>query len=278
MTANQGVRRFGARGQDAIAKELEPLLTREVLHGVHANKLTAEQRKAALRYLMFLKEKQCGTIKGRGCADGRKQRLSKTKEETSSPNVKNEALFLSCLIDAIENRHTLVCDIPGAFMQADIDELVHVKLEGAILTVCFVLLLLSNSLSLTKMGSPYCTRSSIRLSMGLYRQRLSTFLVQTLGFTINPYDSCVTNKDIEGSQCTIAWYVDDLKISHKQESVVESIFEDLQAEFGQQAPLTVTRGKKHNYLGMDIDFSEQGKVKFTMPHMINEIVQQLPKK
>ena len=49
--------------------------------------LTKTQKKAALKYLMFLKQKRCGKIKGRGCADGRKQRVYKTKEETSSPTI-----------------------------------------------------------------------------------------------------------------------------------------------------------------------------------------------
>jgi hypothetical protein len=35
--------------------------------------LTPQQKNAALAYLMFLKRKRCGKIKGRGCADGRKQ-------------------------------------------------------------------------------------------------------------------------------------------------------------------------------------------------------------
>ena len=64
--------------------------------------LTPEERKGTLRYLMFLKEKRCGTIKGRGCADGRSQRGYMTKEETSSPTVATEALILTCVIDAIE--------------------------------------------------------------------------------------------------------------------------------------------------------------------------------
>ena len=79
---------------------------------------------------MFLKQKRCGKIKGRGCADGRKQRLYKNKEETSSPTISIEALFLTCLIDALENRCVITCDIPGAFMQTDMDELIHLKLEG----------------------------------------------------------------------------------------------------------------------------------------------------
>jgi len=35
--------------------------------------MSYEQRKKALQYLMFLKEKRDGTIKTRGCADGRSQ-------------------------------------------------------------------------------------------------------------------------------------------------------------------------------------------------------------
>ena len=35
-----------------------------------------------------------------------------------------------------------------------------------------------------------------------------------LGFKVNPYDRCVANKLIDGHQCTIVWYVDDVKVSH----------------------------------------------------------------
>ena len=78
---------------------------------------------------MYLKQKRCGRIKGRGCADGRKQRLYKTNEETSSPTVSTEALFLSSLTDAEEERKAVTVDIPGTFMHSDMDELVHMRLS-----------------------------------------------------------------------------------------------------------------------------------------------------
>ena len=81
---------------------------------------------------MFLKEKRCGTIKGRGCADGRSQRGHLTKEETSSPTVATESLILTCVIDAIERRDVAPCHIPGAFMPSDMEGKVVMKLEGAI--------------------------------------------------------------------------------------------------------------------------------------------------
>ena len=53
---------------------------------------------------MFLKEKRDGTIKGRGCADGRKQREYTNKEDASSPTVAIESVFLTSVIDAHEAR------------------------------------------------------------------------------------------------------------------------------------------------------------------------------
>jgi hypothetical protein len=79
---------------------------------------------------MFLKRKRNGTIKSRGCADGRKQREYTKKEEASSPTVAIELVMISCTIDAKEERDVETVDIPGAYMQANMDDTVHMKLEG----------------------------------------------------------------------------------------------------------------------------------------------------
>ena len=80
---------------------------------------------------MYLKQKRCGRIKGRGCADGRKQRLYKTKDETLSLTVSTEAFFFNSLIDAEEDQKVVTVDTPGAFMHSDMDEeLVHMRLSG----------------------------------------------------------------------------------------------------------------------------------------------------
>ena len=130
MSAKAGIKKFGEEGKKAIMIELEQLLYHKVMEGRDTNKLTKEQKNAALKYLMFLKEKRCGKIKGCRCADGRKQWLYKTKEETSSPTILIEALFLTSIIDTMEDRYIVTCNIPGAFMQSDIDETIFVKLEG----------------------------------------------------------------------------------------------------------------------------------------------------
>ena len=76
----------------------------------------------------------------------------------------------------------------------------------------------------------------------LFWKKLSKSL-KVQGFEINPYDWCVANKTINGSQCTIVWHVDDLKISHKKSSVVDSIIAALKEEYGKVGELIVRRGK-----------------------------------
>ena len=80
---------------------------------------------------MFLKLKTDEVkIKGRGCADGRKQRYWLSKEDTSSPTVSTEGLMLSCIIYAMEVREVATADIPGAFLQIDYNKGdIHIKLE-----------------------------------------------------------------------------------------------------------------------------------------------------
>ena len=45
--------------------------------------------------------------------------------------------------------------------------------------------------------------------------------------------------------------------------------------YGREYPLKVTRGKVHKYLGITIDFSKKGKVKFTMYYYIANILEDI---
>ena len=70
MTLKVGLRTFGNDGVRAVEKEMRQLHDRGVMMPVHKKSLTSEQRKEALAYLMFLKRKRCGKVKGHGCTDG----------------------------------------------------------------------------------------------------------------------------------------------------------------------------------------------------------------
>jgi len=70
-SVKQGIRLFGDKAMEAINKEMLQLYTREVLLPRKKKQLTSEQLKKVLEYIMTIKEKNDGTVKGRGCADGR---------------------------------------------------------------------------------------------------------------------------------------------------------------------------------------------------------------
>jgi hypothetical protein len=278
----KGLKKFGDPGIEAVLSELKQLHERNVLAPKKSDDLSQFDKKAALRYLMFLKQKRCGKIKARGCADGRKQKAYTNKEDASAPTVAIESLLLTCVIDATEQRDVATVDIPGAFMQADMDELVHMKLEG---TMAELLVRLDPQLYRkyvqTERGK---TVLYVELKKALYGTLRAALLfwrkltekLKEWAFKINPYDWCVANKTVNGTQCTIVWHVDDLKISHVSENVVTNVIKQLETEFGKEAPLTITRGKVHEYLGITLDFRQQGKVKITQIHYIQGMLDELP--
>ena len=118
-TLKKGLRVLGVKGATGVTKELKQLHDRRVLDPKHFKELTTEQQAQSLAYLMFLKQKRDGSIKGRGCADGWKQREWMNKEDTTSPTVATESLILSCMIDAYERRDVGTADIPGVFLQTE---------------------------------------------------------------------------------------------------------------------------------------------------------------
>jgi hypothetical protein len=106
--------------------------------------------------------------------------------------------------------------------------------------------------------------------------KLFTKRSKSWGFKVNPYDWCVANKTINRKQCTILWHVDDLKISHIDPAVVTNVIDQLEKVFGIEGLLTKTRGSLHNYLGMTLDFSLEGKVKIMMVDYIQNMLDELP--
>ena len=193
-----------------------------------------------------------------------------------------ESVLLSCVIDAKERCDVATVDIPGAFMQGDQDETVHMRLEG---TLAELLIKCDPKLYrqyvVTENNKPVLYVELLKALYGTLRaalifwRKLTSKLVEW-GFVINPYDWCVANKQINGQQCTLVWHVDYMKISHVNNKVVDNIIKAIEQEFGKEAPLTIRRGKLHDYLGMVLDFTNPGKVVIRMEDYIRNMLTQLP--
>ena len=93
------------------------------------------ERKSILESHLFLKLKRDGKIKGRAVAGGNKQRDFISKEDASSPTVSTEAVLLSCIIDAEEERDVAAIDIPNAFIQTRVEDekdMVIIRVRGVL--------------------------------------------------------------------------------------------------------------------------------------------------
>jgi len=63
MNVKQGLLTFGEKGNEAILKELKQLHDKRAITPLQGSDMMTEERRKALRYLMFLKEKRDGTIR-----------------------------------------------------------------------------------------------------------------------------------------------------------------------------------------------------------------------
>jgi hypothetical protein len=70
--------------------------------------------------------------------------------------------------------------------------------------------------------------------------------------------------------------VDDLKISRVDPDVVSDVLKTIDKDYGKESPVTVTRAKVHDYLGMTLDYTEKGKVKIRMDDYIQGMLDELP--
>jgi len=205
------------------------------------------------------------------------------KKVMRAPTVSLEAMMMSCCIDAKEVRYVAVKDIPGAFLHADMNDCVHMIMEGTIAEHVAKLepAIYRKYIWHDKKGKPMIY---VKLKKALYGTLQAALLFWQLflntliewGFTVNPYDQCMVNKQICGKQCTIIWHVDDLKISHVEEKVVEDIIRCLNERFGMESLLTTSRGKVLEYLGLTLDYSTQGKVKISMYEYVRRLVEDAP--
>ena len=64
MSMKRGTMNFGEDGVKAVTDEVQQLHDRVVMKAKHKKDLTPEQRLDALAYLMFLKRKRSGKVKG----------------------------------------------------------------------------------------------------------------------------------------------------------------------------------------------------------------------
>lgn len=131
-----------------------------------------------------------------------------------------------------------------------------------------------------KRGKPVLYVELYKSMYGLMRSALLFYrkLKQELldyGFVMNPYDPCVANlMTKDGSQLTVIWHVDDLKLSCKNGWEITKLLLYLKRIYGDG--IVVHRGDKFTYLGMDLDYSEKGVFAISMEKYTDQVIDDFP--
>ena len=83
---------------------------------------------------------------------------------------------------------------------------------------------------------------------------------------------------VNGKQMTVVWHVDDLKVSHVDPKEITLFAICMSKKLGGKLPLTVRRGKVHDFLGMDMDWSDKGKVKCSQIKYLAQVIRDFPER
>ena len=112
------------------------------------------------------------------------------------------------------------------------------------------------------------------LMAGLLWYRKLRADLEATGFVFNDYNHCVANKIVKRAQQTIRFHVDDILPSHVDKQVNDNFYEWAQNKYGFLKEVTHTQGKIHQYLGMTLDFSVEGKVHVKHNDHIKEMIKE----
>ena len=287
LSMKASMKHWGEHGTGAVSKELQQLHHRDTFEPVDPKMMMSEDFHEALELHLFLKQKCDDSIKGRMVTDGSKQRTSIVKEDATSPTVALELVLLMAMIDAAEGWDVATIDILNAFIQTRLDDdsnkvLMRLCSKLAELMVKVAPEIYSKYVSVDSKGELVLYVHLLNALYGIMKVALLYYEhfvcdIMVIGFKLNPYDPCVANKIVHGKQLTIAWHVDDLKVSHKKYQVVSRMVKWLKAKYEQlfedgSSAMMITHGKIHDYLSMQLDFSMPGEVKVTMIPYVKEIV------
>ena len=282
----KGLEKFGARGKQAAYKEMKQLHKRVVFKPVKVESLTHQERKRAMESLMFLVEKRDKIIKARTVANGSTQRPYTPKEEAASPTAATDSIFVTATVDAKQNRDVMTLDIPNAFVQTEVpyekgDEKIIMKIRGRLVDMLFEISSEYKDYVVYENGQKVLYVQMLKALYGMMKASLMYYNkfrkdIELEGYEINPYDPCVANKLIDGKQHTVTWHVDDVKASHEDFKVNDAFHKWCEDKYGSEelGHVTAVRGKRHDYLGVNLDFSEKGKLKVDMIYYIERMMKE----
>jgi hypothetical protein len=113
----------------------------------------------------------------------------------------------------------------------------------------------------------------MRASLLFYRKLRKE--LEDYGFEINPYNPCVANKMTDGGkQLTVIWHVDNLMGLCETDFELTKFSCYLAGIYGPK--LSMHTGRKHDYLGVDMEFNDDGTLDVSMIPYLKNVIADFP--
>lgn len=274
LSVSNATRLFGDVATSSIKAEIQQMLEKKVWTPIRKEEIDV----MVIPSKMFLKEKRDPNgalikIKARLVAGGHLQNREEHRD-TSSPTLSYPSLLIISLLAAKYGHRVVTVDITGAYLNADMDERVLMRLNKDI------------AQHLVDMDPTYAQYRNekgdvvVKLLKALYgcvqSSKLWYLTLKRLftaeGFKCSTHDECVFVKEDAGVLIIVAVYVDDIIIQSSEESMINKIINILKSSF---LEIKVNRGKVHQYLGMMFNYETPGKVSIKMTGYINDLVEKM---
>ena len=188
-----------------------------------------------------------------------------------------ESLFTTLVIDAHEECNVATFEIPGAYLHTEMpaDKNVILKLCGHFVDIMCDINGEYRQYVRYEQGKKVLYLKVLRAIYGCIESALQWYnlYTQTLkaeGYILNEYDRFAANKNINGKKCTVACYVYDNKTSHLDSIVIDNLLDTIKTHFGE---IKITRGKKHTFLGMNIQITEDTKIEIEMEDQLMKAIE-----
>ena len=280
VSVKKALEMYGDNASESIKKELKQLIEKGVFKPVRRADLSYDERRRAIRSLMFLKEKftpsgKFQKLKARLVADGSRQDRT-IYNDSSSPTASVPALFTVFGIAAAEGRDVASLDITGAYLNAKADKSkapIHVIITPDM--VKWILEMYPEYRQyISDDGNIYAELERAMYGTVEASRQWYDDLTEGLekdGFARNSHEKCIFNKTVDGNQVTVVVYVDDLIITSKDPDLVTFTINMLKERY---VEVTSARGDTHEYVGMVFQLNGDKGVKVSMTKYLSNILEE----
>ena len=291
FSMRKGLKTFGKEtSMKSMTKEIQQLHQRNSFKPIDVSNMTDGEKARVQDAIMLLTQKESeDEVKSRLVYNGKETRKWLSREETASPTVSLESINLTFAIDAHEERDVMIADVPNAFVQTcmpsellEEDKRIIMKIKGVLVDILYALdpveyeqyIVFENNEKVLYLVLTKVLYGMLVAALLWYRKFRKD--LESIGFRFSEYDPCVGFRKRVGSQHTIRFHVDDVASSHKNRKVNDKFFEWLNKKYGSIKAVKATRGDKHKYLGMTVNFEKRGCVRFEQFDKVEDLIENGP--